>query len=219
MTKLYKLTDQRGQTQNNTQWGPGVSHSGTGIGELCGPGYIHAYTSAELALFLNPGHANFHEPRLWEAEGEIALNDCGLKVGCITLTTIRELPVTMPTKTQCITFGILCAMEVYNEPDWRTWAQNWLNGTDRSAASAEAVMGVTMWPAEAAAWAAMKAVRWPAEAAMIAAWVAEAAMMGAWAAEMIKRLKVGANAIDLDAIAKQAATFSEETKCKQSPSN
>ena len=38
MIKLYKLTDGDGQTRGGTQWGPGVSHSGTGEGELCGPG-------------------------------------------------------------------------------------------------------------------------------------------------------------------------------------
>ena len=42
MAKLYKLTDSRGKTWGDTQWGPGVSHSGTGEGELCGSGWIHA---------------------------------------------------------------------------------------------------------------------------------------------------------------------------------
>lgn len=34
MITLYKLTDGAGKTHNGTQWGPGVSHSGTGKGEL-----------------------------------------------------------------------------------------------------------------------------------------------------------------------------------------
>ena len=35
--KAYKLTNKNGQTRNNTQWGPNVSHSATGNPEqeLC----------------------------------------------------------------------------------------------------------------------------------------------------------------------------------------
>ena len=66
--KLYKLTDGDGQTMSGTQWGPGVSHSGTGEGELCGPGWIHAYEHPLIAVLLNPIHANIQNPRLWEAE-------------------------------------------------------------------------------------------------------------------------------------------------------
>lgn len=62
--RLYKLTNQNGQTYNQTQWGENVSHSGTGQGELCGPGWIHAYTSPLLATLFNPIHAAFSNPQL-----------------------------------------------------------------------------------------------------------------------------------------------------------
>ena len=68
MAKLYKLTDSCGRTRDGTRWGPGVSHSGTGKGELCGPGWIHAYEHPLVAVLMNPIHANFQNPRLWEAE-------------------------------------------------------------------------------------------------------------------------------------------------------
>ena len=78
MSKLYKLTDENGQTRGGTQWGPGVSHSGTGCGGLCSPGWIHAYEHPLVAVLLNPIHGKFRQPRMWEAEGEIALRDGGL---------------------------------------------------------------------------------------------------------------------------------------------
>ena len=80
MIKLYKLTDRDGQTRNGTQWGPGMSHSGTGKGELCGPGWIHAYEHPLIAVLLNPIHAIFQNPRLWEAEGEVGLRDGQIKM-------------------------------------------------------------------------------------------------------------------------------------------
>ena len=113
MTKLYKLTDQSGQTRNATQWGPGVTHEASGEGELCGHGWLHAYTHPLLAALLNPIHANFQEPVLWEAEGEIWLYDHGLKVGCRKLTTLRQIPLPAVTLEQRVEFGIRCALSVY----------------------------------------------------------------------------------------------------------
>jgi hypothetical protein len=171
MTTLYKLTDQDGYTRRNFPnaclWGEGVSHSGTGEGDLCGPGYIHAYTHPLLAVLLNPIHANFHSPRLWEAEGEIAKSDRGLKVGCVTLKTIREMPLPVVTTEQHVRFAILCAKTVRTDATWLAWANGWLDGTDRTAKAA----------ARAAAWAARAAA-----AAEAAAWAARAAAAAAAAA-------------------------------------
>jgi hypothetical protein len=108
-----------------------------------------------LAVFLNPIHAAFRKPRLWEAEGEIALNDKGLKVGCVTLTTVREIPLPTVTTEQRVRFGILCALEVCSEPSFVKWANAWLDGSDRSARSAESAAewsASAAW-AESAAWA------------------------------------------------------------------
>lgn len=136
--KLYKLTDENFETYGHTKWGENVTHEGTGNGSLCGPGWIHAYTSPELAVLLNPMHANFKNPVLWEAEGNIDLNDQGLKVGSKKLTTIKIIPVPEITITQKIAFGILCALEVYQEDNFVTWAKNWLTGADRSSKNANA---------------------------------------------------------------------------------
>jgi hypothetical protein len=49
--KLYKLTDENGQTKNHTQWGENISHSASGDSnqDLCSNGWIHAYESSLLA--------------------------------------------------------------------------------------------------------------------------------------------------------------------------
>jgi hypothetical protein len=169
--KLYKLTDENGYTRNKTHWGEGVSHSGTGKGKLCGPGYIHAYTHPLLAVFLNPIHANLDNPLLWEAEGEIALEDHGLKVGCIKLTTTHQIPLPTITIEHRVRFAIGCALFVCHDAGFVQWANAWLDGIDRSAnASALAAEAAesAAWAAAWAAWAAAKA----ANASAKAAWAA-----------------------------------------------
>ena len=163
MIKLYKLTDSCGKTWGGTQWGPGVSHSGTGEGELCGPGWIHAYEHPLIAVLMNPIHADFKNPRLWEAEGEVGLRDGQIKCGCKTLATVREIPLPSITSEMRVRFAILCAKEVYACLSWNAWADRWLSGGDRSEAAA--------WAAAEAAWAAAA----QAAAAWAAAWAAEAA--------------------------------------------
>lgn len=199
MTTLYKLTDQDGYTRrgyaNACLWGENVSHSGTGEGELCGSGYVHAYTHPLLAVLLNPIHANLPAPRLWEAEGEIAKSDRGLKVGCVTLTTIREMPLPIISTEQRVRFAILCAKTGCVDAAWLAWANGWLDGTDRTEAAAEAAAWAV---ARAEAWAAA----WAAEAAAARA-AARAAWAAAWAAWAAAR---AAEAIDLIAIVEDAVS-------------
>jgi len=193
--KLYKLTDENGQTHGGTQWGEGVEHTAPGIGELCGAGWIHAYVGSEadpgagalLAVLLNPIHANFSPMRLWEAEGEVGKVDYGLKVGCTRLRTLRQIPVPAVSTAQRIRFGILCALEVCPHGGWgikfRLWATHWLDGTERAAeaAAARAAAAAAWEAAEEAAWAAAEAAaaaRAAAEAARAAAAAARAAEAG-----------------------------------------
>lgn len=180
--KLYKLTDQDGYTRRGksgeTQWSEGFTLETNGEGDLCGPGWVHAYTDPLLAVFLNPIHADIKFPLLWECEGEIGKSDRGLKVGCKKLTTIRKLPLPDVTTEQRVRFGILCALEVCEEPQFMTWAGRWLAGTDRTKAAAA--------EAEAAAWAE--------EAARAAAWSAEEAARAA--KEEIDLIKIARRALE-----------------------
>ena len=123
--KLYKLTDQDGQTQGNTQWGEGVTHSLTTCPnpKLCSGDVLHAYTNINLALLLNPVHANISSPLLWECEGDITVQDWG-KVGCFELTTTHRLPLPgwyMSVRNRVVVrFSILCARAVLHY--YEEWA-------------------------------------------------------------------------------------------------
>src|ERR1700689_411919 len=172
MTKLWKLTDQNHQTRNATQWGEGVEHTADGEGGLCGPGWLHAYESKELATLLNPIHANIEQPVLWEAEGDVGKRDRGLKVGCTILRTVQIVSLVEYTTTQRVAFGILCAKEVYEEKSFQVWATGWLSNQNRSSAVAADAAAVAARAARDAARAGVYAATVAADAARAAATVA-----------------------------------------------
>ena len=134
-----KLTDQNNQTFGGTTWGSDVTHTAKpGKMVLCSDTTIHFYLDPVLAVLMNPVHANFTNPlaRRFVPHGKI-ISD-GTKSGCKSGTTfeIVELPeISLDAK---IHFGILCALEVYKEKSFVTWAKNWLDGTDRTKKSAAA---------------------------------------------------------------------------------
>ena len=144
---LYKLTDQDGCTLNGTQWGENVTHhaADTSGGPLCTASWIHAHENPLIGGFMNPIQGQFDDPILWEAEGQVGIREGQLKCGCRSLTTIRQIPLEQPSVDQAVAFGILSAMAVIDRADkfgwdeekgWKTWAEKWLSGIDRSANSA-----------------------------------------------------------------------------------
>ena len=191
--KKYKLTNQELRTYGGCQWEVGKQKTTSGEGELCESGWLHYYHSPELAVLLNPIHAAIEEPRLWEvsADGEHK-DDCGLKGGCTEMTLLREIALPSVTTEQRVEFGIRCALEVYQDKAWRTWAEEWLSGEDRSEGAAEGAAGAGWAAAEAAAEAARTAA-WAEWAAEEAEWAAEeagwAAMRAAWAGLSPERLQ------------------------------
>ncbi len=118
--KLYKLTDEKGQTQNKTQWGENVTHSippEKQSKKLCTAGLLHAYKDINLALLLNPIYGRFFSFQLWEAKGKPIKKDWG-KIGCHKLTTIKQIKIPkwyqdIKTRRRVqILFAILCAEAV-----------------------------------------------------------------------------------------------------------
>lgn len=131
--KRYKLTDQDMKTYGGFQWKLGETRTTSGKGDLCGPGWLHCYSNPDLAILLNPLHAGFNNPRLFEVECSGEHKEYrGLKEGFTEITLITELTVPIFTNNQKIAFGILCALEVYKDTKYEEWAKNWLNGTDRT---------------------------------------------------------------------------------------
>jgi len=227
MAILYKLTDKGGYTRrgyrNQCLWGNGVTHSGTGKGGLCGPGYIHAYTSPLLAVLLNPIHAALNPCKLWEASGEVVKSDNGLKVGCVSLTTIKELAIPVFTTNQRVYFALLCASKVYKDSDFISFVNNWVSGKDRTARAAERAARAAeraARAAESAVESAVESAAWAAERAAWAAWAASAAW-AAWAASAASAAERAARAawvaeraasaaeIDLISLAEKAYNWKE----------
>ena len=183
-----KLTDRACETKNGMAWKIGVTNHATGAGtELCSDGVLHYYDGLELALFMNPVHADFSDPRIFEVAGNEIVTDC-TKCGAKSLTVLCEITdYKAPTTTQHVAFGILCALEVCKDPTFIQWANAWLDGSDRSEAAARTA-GSARWSATEVADAA-EAARWSAAEA-----ATDAAMRSA-------------AKIDLTAIAKKAMTY------------
>ena len=119
--KLYKLTNSYGYTHGDTKWDVGTKLTLPKISnpKLCSNMVIHAYKNINLALLLNPIHANFINPLVWESKGQICCQDWG-KVGCFQLTITKKL--NLPAWTTdirvrvnvSVLFSILCAKSVLN---------------------------------------------------------------------------------------------------------
>lgn len=136
----YKLTDKKLQTFDNTQWELGRwKHVKGDLNKpLCSSNWIHVYSNPELALILNPAHAAFSNPKLFRCEVKgNEKNDKGLKIGVQSCKLVKELDVKVSLVLK-ISFVILCVKRVYKNKAWCLWADNWLNGSDRSAKAARA---------------------------------------------------------------------------------
>jgi len=181
--ELYKLTNKNGCTQGNTQWGIGVTHElkATEKPRLCTKDVLHAYKNINLALLLNPNHANISNPKIWEAEGKIVVEDYG-KVGCFKLTTTKELSCPdwyiddKKRRRVQVQFAVLCAESVLHI------YENQYPDDNRPRKAIEAAQNYLKKPSNAAAYAA-KAANEAAYAAYAAKAANEAANAAAYAAK------------------------------------
>ena len=88
---LCKLTDGQDRTRpgrsGETQWGAEVTHTASGKGSLCGPGWIHLYPHPLVAVFMDPTQSGYGPTaHLWSCrltEGGLRRDDRGLKLGAI----------------------------------------------------------------------------------------------------------------------------------------
>jgi hypothetical protein len=167
--RLFKLTDEKNRTFNRITWGENITIELAPVDnpKLCTKSVLHAYKSPELAILLNPLHAGIKNPILWEAEGDICVEDWG-KVGCFTLTTIRKIPI---PKVNLALFARKCAeaaLDIY-EPAHPTndWPRKVIMAA-RAAANADDTARTaarTAYAADTAADVAANAARAAADAA------------------------------------------------------
>jgi hypothetical protein len=143
--RLYKVTDADCQTRERTglraitKWEIGVKHRSKW------GGIIRAHRHPRLAILFHMAQSSFTTPRLWEAEGDpisestSSADDKAFEtVECNELTVLRELEIPWISSEKLVAFAILCAMEVYQEQKFVTWASAWLEGRDRTEGAAEA---------------------------------------------------------------------------------
>ena len=156
MTYCVKLTNKNMQTYGGYQWVLGEKRTTSGKGGLCGPGWLHCYDSAEVATFMYPHHVAFGTGMLaFEADGAgQTLDDHGLKRGYSEMTLTGQIELPVLTTEQRAEIAIRCSMLVCDDPEWREWAERWLDGSDRSATSAAGAEWAD-WVAWAAASAAI----------------------------------------------------------------
>ncbi|MFQ5622422.1 MAG: hypothetical protein ACE5FS_03400 [Paracoccaceae bacterium] len=152
MTVVYKLTDTYKRTHGGFgRWEARAEFTAPGGGKMCSDAYLHAYADPILAVLMNPVHANFVWPRMFECEANVEQDD-GTKLGCTRIKVLREIEAPQVTREQATKFGILAAKAVYHEPKWNRWAEDWLSGKDRSARAVRATrcLGVAAAAASAA---------------------------------------------------------------------
>lgn len=147
---LYKLTNElmctgAGFMHRRTQWHLGKTLTAPG-GELCTSGVLHAYRDPRIALMCNKEHANFHDPRLFEATGVVCADD-GAKVGCTSLTLIRELELPTVRDREIHRMSLACLAQIVPShlDTWFTWAKNVLPHFDT-------LLQYTGIPAESEYW-------------------------------------------------------------------
>jgi hypothetical protein len=139
--KYCKLTSQEMTTHNGYSWVIGEWQQATGTDQgPCSNGVLHAYPHPVIAALLNPLHASIQNPRCWEIETDGSIETDGLKAWTAgRMRLVREIHLPNITTEQRVAFAIHLVLDTCIPPEtWKTWAQKWLEGRDRSIAAAEA---------------------------------------------------------------------------------
>ena len=166
--KMFKLTDQDMRTHGGFQWRLGeMRRVENYTGVACGTGALHSYRDPLLAIFMNPIHANFSNPRLFEAQTGVKVKSVELKWISEKLTLIKEIPVPEMTREQRVEISIRICKLLHKDANWNAWADKWLDGSDRSVESAESAArsvesvesAESAESARSAAWSARSAAR------------------------------------------------------------
>lgn len=139
--KYYKLLSQDLKSFNNTQWELNKTITVNIPGNtMCSKQVLHCYNHPLLAVLLNPIHADIYTPTLFEINVDEIVNNDGLKFASKSQTLVKKLSIPEISIEQKIEFGIRVAKLVSKDKIWNLWADNWLNGSDKSVESAYRIM-------------------------------------------------------------------------------
>ena len=130
-SKVYKFTDQNNCTFNQSVWIPGTWKQTSGEGELCGLGWLHAYSDPLIAVFMNHTNLNL---KLWLAEGAGKFkDDSGLKCGFTKLRILKNIKLPEISDEKRIEIALHCVvMAEMGDKEFRNWATKWVTEKDRS---------------------------------------------------------------------------------------
>ena len=124
--------------------------------------------------------------RLWDGRERVSILDVlRLEIPAEDRLWVATLPDALEPAVQfrwlegIVARAINRALEVYDDPQFITWASRWLDGTDRNAAAARAAARAAAHAARAAGWTAAYAAYAAAYAAGAAAYAAGAAAYAA----------------------------------------
>jgi hypothetical protein len=167
---MYKLVSKDWTTHGGMKWEIGKTNCATKPGtEMCTNQVLHCYNDPRLVVIFNPIHANISGPHLLEIRVDKIVNSDGLKFASKEQTPIKEIEPPKLSLNQKVAFAIKCALLVYKEASFVSWANNWLGNVDRSDSTAAAAYDYA-----AAAYAARAAAYAAAYAAYAAAYAAAA---------------------------------------------
>jgi hypothetical protein len=137
--KFYKLLKQDLTSYNKTKWELNKTITVTKEGnQMCTDQVLHCYNHPLLAILFNPLHADISNPRLFEIEIDKIVNTDGLKYASKSQTLIKELTIPEISLEQKVEFAIRVVKLVCKDTNWNTWADNWLDKSDRTKKSAYA---------------------------------------------------------------------------------
>ena len=151
--KLMRCNDTTG-CETIFQWGDGTNYCIRNQGyELCTDQVIHFYIHPLQAAFFAPIHRGGYT-KLREVTHHSKMVSDGSKCAAKSVTTGKRIPLPKITSEQRVEIAIRCALKVHHKPKFVKWANNWLNGIDRSSETAYAFRASTFYAPRAAYYAA-----------------------------------------------------------------
>ena len=153
MPIMYKLVNEDMTSRGGMKWEIGKKNTASGPGtKLCTSGVLHCYSDPNLAVLFAPLHLDVDKPlRLLEIKTTKVLDSDGLKYATKSQTPTKEITLPVFTKEQRVAFALKCALLVFKESWFVTFAEKWLSGEDRSESAARSAVWSAARSAESAA--------------------------------------------------------------------
>ncbi|MEE8481990.1 MAG: hypothetical protein V3S12_01425 [Acidiferrobacterales bacterium] len=130
----YILADSDNRTRRGDYIFPsGSSFSSQSSSNIVSENASEIAATPLVAIMLNPWHAQLDNPKMLKMHFTTELDDTN---DPIFRTNVCEVPMPEATTDQKIIFALLVIKQVYKNTEFNQWAEKWITGSDRGAASA-----------------------------------------------------------------------------------